>query len=84
MYLDAGNDLYAASDSGLYVVTSTSRGNILGAMAVYCVYVDGAGTIYAGTATGLEVSKDGGSTWTISPWSAKVNGVVTTAPLYCF
>jgi len=84
LYLDASNNLYAASDSGLYEATSKSQGKILGATAVYCVYVDGAGTIYAGTATGLEVSKDGGSSWANSPWSAKVNGVVTTAPLYSF
>ena len=47
-------------------------------------YPANAGTIYAGTDAGLEISTNGGSTWTPSSWKAKVNAVVTTAPLYTY
>ena len=55
--------------------------------AVSCVWVDGAGKIYAGvSAGGLRESSDGGSTWTSEPALAAqtVTSVVTTAPLYSF
>jgi hypothetical protein len=83
IFLDNNGDLYAASANGLYKIATAGATSILTG-AVYCVYVDGAGTIYVGTASGLEISKDGGSTWSKSPWTAKVNTVVTTAPLYSF
>jgi hypothetical protein len=56
----------------------------LPATAVYCVYVDGAGAIYAGTGTGLEISTNGGASWTTSLPGQKINCVVATAPLYSF
>ena len=83
IFLDNNANLYAATSGGLYKITSSSAKVVLSG-AVSCVYVDGAGTIYAGTATGLQISKDSGSTWTASTWSAAVNAVVTTAPLYSF
>jgi ligand-binding sensor domain-containing protein len=82
--LDASGNMYIATADGLYKLTS-STGTLILNVPVYCVSVDGAGTIYAGTDTGLETSKDGGSTWsTILTTTAKVNAVVTTAPLYSF
>ena len=83
MFLDNNGYLYAATATGLYNEGGSSALPILSGN-VHCVYVDGAGTIYAGTDTGLKTSTNGGSTWSTSTWSAKVNAVVTTAPLYSF
>jgi ligand-binding sensor domain-containing protein len=67
LYIDTSGNLYAATAGGLYIY------NLYGAaapqgfldMPAYCVCVDGAGTIYAGTDTGLRVSTNGGSSWTM-------------------
>lgn len=81
LFLDTSDNLYVASAAGLF----GSSGTLVLNVPVYCVYVDGAGTIYAGTDTGLETSTDSGSTWsTILTTTSRVNAVVTTAPLYSF
>ena len=49
-----------------------------------CVCVDGAGTIYAGTGSGLRESTNKGSTWTTVLPGQQVNSVAVTAPLYSF
>ncbi len=82
IFLDNNGNLYAATANGLYSIGSSATQILAG--AVFCVYVDGAGTIYAGTNTGLETSTNHGSTWTTITWGAKVNAIVTTAPLYSF
>ena len=82
---DSQGNLYAATSNGLVEFNfATSTANAILTVPVYCVSVDGAGTIYAGTNTGLETSTNGGSTWTPSSWTARVNAIVTTAPLYSF
>ncbi len=85
LFFDSQGNLYAASAGGLkmFGATTGTPTTILTGQ-VNCVSVDGAGTIYAGTNSGLEISRDSGKTWTASSWSAKVNAVVTTAPLYSY
>jgi len=77
------------TNAGVYIFSLSSGTLTLAAHGflgtdVSCVAVDGTDTIYAGTATGLLISKDGGSTWTtqLSPYS--ITAVTTTAPLYQF
>jgi hypothetical protein len=87
LFLDNNDNLYVAGAAGLYIwnLSSGAFGAAIGGSAVLCVYVDGAGTIYAGTASGLEISKNGGSSWTtILTTTTPVDCVVTTAPLYSF
>ena|GEM_PF-6966423 len=81
---DQSGNIYAATSGGLYVVGTSAVLALPG--AVTCVWVDGAGTIYAGTGTptGLQVSRDGGRTWTTQLSGQSVNSVTTTAPLYSF
>jgi ligand-binding sensor domain-containing protein len=80
--MDIGGNLYAATTGGLYIL---SRSTVLASSTpANCVCVDGTGTIYVGTASGLMVSKDGGSTWTTELSGENVTSVVTTAPLYSF
>ena len=83
LFLDSMGALYAASGSGLFIL-GTGTYQALPATAVYCVHVDGAGTIYAGTANGLKISTDGGASWTTSLAGQTINCVVVTAPLYSF
>lgn len=82
--MDLSGYLYAATSGGLYIV-GTSWVLILPG-AVSCVWVDGAGTIYAGAPapTGLRISRNGGVTWTTELPGQQVNAVTTTAPLYSF
>jgi hypothetical protein len=81
--LDTSGNLYAATSVGLYRV-GTSAVLVLSGTAALCVCVDGADTIYAGTATGLRVSTNGGLTWTTQLAGHQINSVTTTAPLYSF
>jgi ligand-binding sensor domain-containing protein len=87
LFLDSNDYIYAATANGIYKIGS-SLTQMLSGTPVLSVFVDGAGTIYAGTsANGLQISKDGGSTWTTeltSTQTGAVNAVVTTAPLYSF
>ncbi len=80
--LDTWGNLYVATDNGLYINLGATP--VL-SDTVSCVWVDGHGTIYAGVGTKLEVSTDGGSTWTtkLTAGSA-ITSIVTTAPLYSF
>jgi len=78
---DSNGNYYAAAAAGLYINGTIATG-LSG--PVLCVCVDGAGTIYAGTSTGLQVSTDGGGTWTTKLPSYQVNAVAVTAPLYSF
>ncbi len=83
-YIDGNGVLYIASSGGLYRYKEGSPLLLL-PQACLCVHVDGAGLIYAGTASGLQISADGGSTWREEPGvTGRVNSVVTTAPLYSF
>jgi hypothetical protein len=85
LFLDANGNLFAATSNGLYADVGTNGLKLmLSGTSVLCVYVDGAGTIYAGTAAGLKVSSNGGSSWTNELAGNQVNAVVTTAPLYSF
>jgi len=81
--MDQNGNLYAATSNGLYILT-TGTALYFPGTSVSCVCVDGASTIYAGTATGLQVSTDGGRTWTTQLSGQSVNSVTTTAPLYSF
>jgi ligand-binding sensor domain-containing protein len=83
LYVDAYDDVYAASSDGLYVYGGGGAFRIL-AGDTLCVCVDGAGRIYAGGPDGLRISADGGQTWNLVLSVAKVNCVTTTAPLYSF
>ena len=78
---DSNGNYYAATAAGLYI-----NGTIAVGLSgpVLCVCVDGAGTIYVGTPTGLQVSADGGRTWTVKLSGYQVNAVAVTAPLYSF
>ena len=89
--MDAFGNLYAAAGSnGVYVYSASSSGaytlsaHLLSGTTVNCVAVDGADTIYAGTAAGLLISMDGGSTWATQLSGKDVTAVTTTAPLYQF
>jgi len=83
-YIDGKRILYIASSGGMYRYKAGSPLLLL-PLACFCVYVDGAGLIYAGTASGLQTSADGGSTWKQEPSvTGRVNCVLTTAPLYSF
>jgi ligand-binding sensor domain-containing protein len=87
IFIDSNYNLYAATTTGLYDF-SISLSTPIYSNDVLSVFVDGAGTIYAGTsANGLQISRDGGSTWSSGLTFAQtgtVNAVVTTAPLYSF
>jgi ligand-binding sensor domain-containing protein len=80
--LDTSGYLYAATSVGLYRIGSSAV--LVLPTPTSCVCVDGAGRIYAGTAAGLQVSSDGGSTWTTELAGQTVTSVTTTAPLYSF
>jgi hypothetical protein len=80
--LDGSGYLYASTSAGLYKIGSSAL--LVLPTPTSCVCVDGAGTIYAGTGAGLQVSSDGGSSWTTELTGQAVTSVTTTAPLYSF
>jgi len=85
LLFDSSGNLYAATSSGLYAnVGTSSQKRLFSDTPALCVYVDGAGTIYAGIASGLRSLTAGASTWTTGLSGKQVNSVVTTAPLYSF
>jgi ligand-binding sensor domain-containing protein len=79
---DAKGDIYVATSVGLYILGTGAV--LLLPTPAYCVCVDGAGTIYAGTGSGLLMSKDGGTSWTTELPGQQITSVATTAPLYSF
>ena len=83
LWLDSSGTLYVAASTGLYIL-GTSSVHAFSDTAALCVRTDGAGTIYAGTSSGLRTSTDGGSTWTTPLSGVQVNAVTTSAPLYSF
>jgi ligand-binding sensor domain-containing protein len=86
MAMDPNGFLYAATTGGVYKV-GTSTALLVLLSSASCVCTDGAGRVYVGpSAGGLQVSSDGGSTWTSEPALAgqTITSVVTTAPLYSF
>jgi ligand-binding sensor domain-containing protein len=87
--VDSNNYLYAATDDGLYLfLTSTWQyayfPDLQVSQKILCVYVDGAGNVYAGTDTDLEEFKNGSSVWTVLKSGYKFKSIATTAPLYSF
>ena len=82
--MDSGGTLYAATSSGLFILTSSTTTQSLSGTNVTCVCVDGAGTIYAGTNTGLRISRNAGASWTTQLQGDFITAVTTTAPLYLF
>jgi len=85
LFVDTYGNLFAATDGGLYVYGYSTA---LLSDPTLCGWVDGAGTIYADTSgNGLQISKDGGTTWTAELTFAQtgaVNSGVSTVPLYSF
>ncbi len=67
VFVDADSYVYAATESGLSVFNGSSWATYLGGSVVNGVFVVGAGSgaaIYAATAGGVEISLNGGTSWT--------------------
>jgi ligand-binding sensor domain-containing protein len=82
LFVDTYGYLYAATAGGLYVYGLSAP--LFSDTAALCAWVDGAGTIYAGTSAGLRISTNSGASWTTELAGQTVNAVQTTAPLYSF